>query len=98
MFIEQSNFRSNERETITSLRARQPAVFATRLVREPTIVSVKNFDALRAAHYHEKTPTCVTLRCERCEDLATIERNLASGELELQPISPPLPVLSKERK
>jgi len=82
------------------LRERQPAVYATRLVREPSIVSARTFEHFRAAHVHSKVPACIELKCERCADIDAIERLAMRGEVALHPVVPPFPVAvpGKERK
>lgn len=75
-----------------SVRDRQPAVYATRLVRAPAVVSARGLEQFRAEHVHAKSPACVRLACERCSDLDAIERMVERvGAVDLHPVHPPFP-------
>ncbi len=81
-----------------SFTERQPSVYATRLMKQPTIISTgREFAHIKAAYEHRKTPACVELKCEPCRDLHEIERLLAMGRpVELHPIYPVEPPTKPE--
>lgn len=93
LFVENGSVRHGRADEpdARSLAGRQPAIYATRLVREPGVVTTRNLEQFRAAHVHAKTPSCVKLACERCADIDAIERLASRGEVSVQPMHPPFP-------
>lgn len=94
-------FEAQERnERNRPVHMRTPSVYATRLVKQPAVISrAREMESLRASYRHAPTPECVRIKCGVCNDLAEVERLLSAGNpVALHPIFPPYPEGSPRRE